>query len=224
MRPVAIAAEFAGTALLLVVIVGSGIAVETLGAAGGTQLFVHAVVVGLGLGALIATFAPVSGAHLNPAVTLGFLLRGRITTRAAGAYVVAQVAGAILGTLIAHASYGKALVSISSRERFGGGLWLGELIATVVLVGVILVLFESERAVHIPAAVGAWVAAAIVAMSSTGFANPAVTVARTATDSYTGIAPASVPMFVVFQIGGALSAVAFVSWHTRQMKQEEPVI
>jgi arsenate reductase len=223
MRSVAVAAEFAGTALLLVVIVGSGIAVETLGAAGAAQLFIHAVVVGLGLAALIATFAPVSGAHLNPAVTLAFLLRGRITARAAGAYVVAQVAGAVLGTVIAHASYGQAVISISSRTRIGGGLWLGELTATVVLVGVILVLFESARTEHIPAAAGAWVAAAIVAMSSTGFANPAVTVARAGTDSYTGIAPASVPMFVASQVAGALGAVAFVSWHARHMKQEEPV-
>lgn len=208
LRP-ALAAEFVGTALLLMLIVGSGIAVEKLSADPATALFIHAATVGLGLAALIAALGPISGAHFNPAVTLGFLMRRALGQRQAALYVVAQTTGGILGTVLTHVSFGQS-IDLSSAVRSGLGLWTSELVATAVLVGIILLLVHLDRGSHVPAAVGAWVAAAIVATASTGFANPAVTVGRAVTDSYTGIAPASVPMFLVAQLAGAFVAVMFV--------------
>lgn len=208
-RP-ALTAEFVGTGLLLVLVVGSGIAVERLGTDPAASLFIHAVTVGLGLAALIAALGPVSGAHFNPAVTIGFLLRRQVDRRTAGFYVLVQSLGAVVGTGVAHLSFGEPLATFAETVRTGPGLWLSELIATAVLVGLILMLVGLGQEARVPAAVGAWVAAAIVATASTGFANPAVTLARTVTDSYTGINPASVPMFLIAQLAGAFVAVAFV--------------
>lgn len=208
-RP-ALVAEFTGTGLLLVLVVGSGITVERLGTDPAVSLFIHAVTVGVGLAALIAALGPVSGAHFNPAVTIGFLLRRRVDRSTAGAYALVQALGAMVGTGVAHVSFGEPLATLGATVRTGPGLWLSELIATGVLVGIILVLVGRGQEAQVPAAVGAWVTAAIVATASAGFANPAVTAARAVTDTYTGISPASVPMFLVAQIIGAFVAVAFV--------------
>ncbi len=208
-RP-ALSAEFVGTGLLLVLVVGSGITVERLGTSPAVSLFIHAITVGVGLAALIAALGAISGAHFNPAVTIGFLLRRQVDRRTAGAYMLVQALGAIVGTGVAHLSFGEPLVTLGATERFGPGLWLSELIATGVLVGIILVLVGLGQEARVPTAVGAWVAAAIVATASTGFANPAVTLARAVTDTYTGISPGSVPMFLVAQLAGAFVAVAFV--------------
>lgn len=208
-RP-ALTAEFVGTGLLLVLVVGSGITVERLGTDPAASVFIHAATVGLGLAALIAALGPVSGAHFNPAVTIGFLLRRQVDRRTAGFYVLVQSLGAMVGTGVAHLSFGEPLATFAATVRTGPGLWLSELIATAVLVGLILVLVGLGQEARVPAAVGAWVAAAIVATASTGFANPAVTLARTVTDSYTGISPASVPMFLIAQLAGAFAAAAFV--------------
>lgn len=202
-----LAAEFLGTGLLLFVIVGSGIAVEGLSTDGAVQLLAHAVAVGAGLAALIAFLGPISGAHFNPAVTFGFWFSGSFPARSVGPYVGAQIAGAVLGVMVANASFGEAVVAVSDTPRGGAGPATAEFVATFVLVLLILGLVRSGRTTAVAPAVGAWVAAIIVATVSTGFANPAVTVARTVTDTYTGIAPASGLAFVAVQlIAGVVAA------------------
>lgn len=203
--------EFLGTALLLWVIVGSGIAVERLGSDGTGQLFAHAVVVGAGLAALIAFLAPVSGAHFNPAVSLGFWLTRAIPGRTALAYGCVQIAGALVGVAVASMTFGEGLMTVSDTSRNGIGKPFAELIATFVLVLLILGLVRAGRDAMVAPAVGAWVTAIVVATVSTGFANPAVTIARVFTDTFTGVAPASAPAFLIAQcVGGALAAATAV--------------
>lgn len=207
-----LAGEAIGTALLLYLVVGSGIVVDRSGADPVVLLFLHAAAVGLGLAALIAVLAPVSGAHLNPAVTLAFVLRRSVDRTVAMGYVAAQVGGGLVGTLLAHVSFAYPAISLSDRPRTGIGLWVSEAIVTAGLVAVIVLLAERRQHAWIPGAVGAWVAAAIFASSSTGFANPAVTIARVATDTYTGIAPGSVTGFLVAQTVGTVGSVAWIGW------------
>jgi glycerol uptake facilitator-like aquaporin len=201
--------EFLGTAMLLFIIVGSGIVVETTTDDGALALFAHAVIVGAGLAALIAFLAAVSGAHFNPAVSFGFLIDGAIGGRTALIYVGAQLVGAVVGVGLANATFGGAVLTLSTTERAGAGRLTAEFVATFILVLLILGLVRSRRTAAVAPAVGAWVAAIVFATVSTGFANPAVTVARAATDSYTGIAPASVAGYVTAQIAaGAAAAYA----------------
>ena len=201
-----IVAEGAGTALLLYVIVGSGIAAAEASDDAALQLFAHAIVVGVGLGVLIALFQSVSGSHFNPSVTIAFWRSGSMTPREAGGYVVAQLTGAVTGVVAANLSFDLAAVTVSSTSRDGAGRVGAEGIATFVLVLVILVLVRTDRAAAVPVAVGAWVSAIVFATSSTGFANPAVTGARMFTDTYTGIAPASVLGFLAAQVVAGLGA------------------
>ena len=202
-----VAAEWLGTTLLLFVIVGSGIAARELGSDGAGQLFAHAVAVGLALSVLILMFQTVSGSHFNPAVTIGFWRQGSMNGPTALRYVAAQLVGAVSGVVLANLSFGVPAVSIATTERTGFGSALSEGVGTFVLVLLILALVQSGRATAIPAAVGAWIAAIVFATSSTGFANPAVTIARMFSDTYTGIAPSSVPTFLVAQLVAALLAV-----------------
>lgn len=208
-----LAAEFLGTALLLFVIVGSGIAIERLSPELGVQLLFHAVAVGAGLAALIAFLAPVSGAHFNPSVSLGARLSGvtRSGTETAS-YIAMQVGGAITGVIVAAITFDEPSVSIATTVRAGYGRSLAEFIATFVLVLLILGLVRTGRDTLVPAAVGAWVATIILATASTGFANPAVTIARMFTDSFAGIAPGSAPAFLVAEVLGGLAAAAVAAW------------
>lgn len=199
--------ESLGTALLLYVIVGSGIAAQSLSQDAGVQLFAHAIAVGAGLAVIILMFASVSGSHFNPAVTLAFWMSGDIDSGGAVRYMVAQLVGAVAGVGVANFTFGQDVFAISSTTREGAGLVVSELIGTFVLVLVILALVRLGRSGLVPAAVGAWVAAIVFATASTGFANPAVTVSRMLTDTYTGIAPSSVPWFVVAQLAAAAAAV-----------------
>ena len=199
-------AELVGTCLLLFAIVGSGIMVQDLGNDPALQLFAHAVTVGAALALLIVVLGPLSGAHLNPAVTLVAWRQREVTGRVAGAYVLAQTVGAVAGVILAHASFERALVSISSTVRDGPGRALAETIATFVLVLVIFGLARTNRSELISWTAGLWIAVAIFATSSTGFANPAVTLARSLTDTFTGIAPVNVPAFILSQVTGALLA------------------
>jgi glycerol uptake facilitator-like aquaporin len=201
-------AEAVGTGLLLYVIVGSGIAAESLSDDGAVRLLGHALVVGVALAALIDLFQTVSGSHFNPSVALALWRSGDIGGRDAIAYLWVQVLGALLGVIAANVSFGLPSLSVATNPRSGLALLLAEGIATLVLVLIILSLMRSERSGHIPAAVGAWVGAIVFATSSTGFANPAVTVARMLTDSYTGIAPVSVAGFVVAQLAAGVLAAA----------------
>jgi arsenate reductase len=168
----------------------------------------NAMATGLALAAMILAFAPVSGAHLNPVVTMAGRLRGEMATAGAIAVVGAQVAGAVAGTIVANLTFGLPAVTTSTSVRSGAALWLSEAIATFGLVVVVRAVGPRGRPGATAAAVAAYVGTAIVFTPSTCFANPAVTLGRTLTDTFTGIAPASVPPFIAAQVLGALAAVA----------------
>ena len=209
-------AEFVGTALLVTAVVGSGIMATTLSPNDvGLQLLENSVATAFALGALILTFGPVSGAHFNPVVSaadwfLGRHTRTGLTGRDLAGYLVAQIAGAIAGSILANLMFDLAAVTLSTRERSAGNLWLGEVVATTGLLLLIFALVRSGRAAVAPAAVGAYIGAAYWFTSSTSFANPAVTVGRAFTDTFAGIAPGSVPGFVAFQLIGLPVGVGLV--------------
>ncbi|HEU5149335.1 MAG TPA: MIP/aquaporin family protein [Iamia sp.] len=204
-------AEALGSAFLLVAVVGSGIMASRLSPDDvGLQLLENAVATAAALVGLILMFGAVSGAHLNPAVTLVDRLLGTIGTRDAALYVAAQALGASAGTLTANAMFERPVFELATTTRSSGGLWLSEVVATVGLLLVIHGCVRTGRAGAVPFAVGAWIGGAYWFTSSTSFANPAVTVARTLSDSFAGIAPASVPMFVAMQVLGALIASGLV--------------
>jgi len=209
-------AEFVGTALLVTAVVGSGIMATTLSPGDvGLQLLENSIATALALGALILTFGPVSGAHLNPVVSAAdwFLGRRTGTGLAAsdlGGYVVAQVLGAIGGSILANVMFALAPVAWSHKQRAGGNLWLGEIVATAGLILLIFALARSGRAPVAPAAVGAYIGAAYWFTSSTSFANPAVTIGRAFTNTFAGISPGSVPGFVVAQLVGLAVGVGLL--------------
>ena len=204
-------AEFLGTALLLLAIVGSGITASTDGAAS-TQLFQHAIVVGAALTALILTFGHVSGAHFNPAVTLVDAAFGGMPWLSASGYVVAQATGGIIGVVGANLLFGLSSPMVASTPRTGPELAASEAVATFGLLVVIFGVVHSGRLGSVPGAVGAYIGGAIYFTSSTSFANPAVTIARMFTDTYTGIAPAGVLGFVAAQAAGAALAAVTIRW------------
>lgn len=210
-EPKRLVAEFLGTAVLLSAVVGSGIVTATDGAAS-TQLFQHAVAVGLVLVVLILVFGPVSGAHFNPVVTLADWWFGGLSAGRAWRYAGVQVAGAVAGTIATNVMFGEAAVALSANPRDGLGLAAGEAVATAGLLLVIFALVHTDRTTAVPGAVGAWIGAAIFFTASASFANPAVTLARALTDTWTGIAPASVPGFLAGQVLGVLVAVPLVRW------------
>jgi glycerol uptake facilitator-like aquaporin len=203
-------AELIGSTLLAATVVGSGIAAERLSPGQvGLQLLENSLVTGAVLVALILALGPVSAAF-NPAVTLAERVLGALSTRAAAAVVAAQVAGCCAGVVLAHLMFGLPAVDPSSTTRIGGGLWLGEVVATAGLLLVVFGVVRSGRTAHLAYAVGGYITAAYWFTSSTSFANPAITVARTLTDTFAGIAPASAPGFVLAQLVGAALAVAAV--------------
>ncbi|HSH62436.1 MAG TPA: aquaporin, partial [Acidimicrobiales bacterium] len=167
-------AEFLGTALLLVAVVGSGISAERLTTDVGLQLLVNALVSGAVLAAVILAVGPVSGAHLNPVVTLADRVFGGLSNRDAGAYVAAQVTGGVAGTVVANLMFSLPAVELSTRSRSSAGLWLGEVVATFGLALVVFGVVRSGRPTAAPFAVGTYVGAAVLFTSSTSFANPAV--------------------------------------------------
>ena len=211
-------AEFAGTAGLVAAVIGSGIAAARLSPHdAGLQLLENAVATGLALGALILMFGPVSGAHLNPIVSavdwwLGRRSRTGLTVRELGAYAGAQTLGAISGAVLANLMFGLPALSRSTTVRHGGNQWLAETIATAGLVLLIVALARSGRVAAAPAAVGAYIGAAYWWTSSTSFANPAVTIGRMFSDTFAGIAPASVPGYLAAQTIGGLLALAALAW------------
>ncbi|MCX5096398.1 aquaporin [Streptomyces sp. NBC_00365] len=212
------AAEAVGTGLLVTVVVGSGIQATGLSHDVGVQLLANSLATVFGLGVLITLLGPVSGAHFNPAVTLAAWFTGRRdnagpTLREVAAYVPAQVTGAIGGAVLADAMFARPLVKFSTHDRSAGHLWLGEVVATAGLILLIFGLERTGRAALAPAAVASYIGAAYWFTSSTSFANPAVTLGRTFTDTFAGIAPASIAPFIAAQLLGAalgLGAVAVV--------------
>lgn len=204
-------AEMLGSAGLVTVVIGSGISAQRLSPGdAGLQLLENALVTGAGLVALILAFGPVSGGHLNPVVTLADRVFGGVGNRSVLAYLPAQFVGGCLGAVIANLMFGLDAVDLSTRNRSGGGLWLSEGIATFGLVIVVFALARAGRAAVAPFAVGAYITAAYWWSSSTSFANPMIDVARTLSNTFAGIAPSSVPMFVVMQLAGAAAAVVVV--------------
>jgi glycerol uptake facilitator-like aquaporin len=206
-------AEFVGTGALVTAVVGSGIMASRLSPHdAGMRLVENSAATVLALGALIVALRPVSGAHFNPVVSVADWWLGRaagtgITAKAVGCYVSAQVIGAIGGSVLANLMFGLDPVTWSHTERSAGNLWLGEAIATAGLVALVFVLVRADRGDSIPVAVSAYIGAACWFTSSTSFANPAVTVGRAFTDTYAGIAPASLPGFVLAQAAGAAVGV-----------------
>jgi arsenate reductase len=204
-----VVAEAVGTGLLVAVVVGSGIFAQRLSpGAKGLQLLENSTATALGLMALILALGPVSGAHFNPVVTLADRLLGGIGSRRAGAYIAAQIAGGAVGAVVANLMFDLPAVEWATTRRSGTGQWLGEVVATFGLLMVILGVVRSGRTTAAPFAVGGYIGAAYWFTSSTSFANPAVTLARTLTDTFAGILPASAPMFVAAQLAGGLAAVA----------------
>jgi glycerol uptake facilitator-like aquaporin len=200
----AVLAEFVGTATLVMTVVGSGIAAQRLTDDIGVELLINALATVAALGVLIAVLLSISGAHLNPVVTLVMTIRREIRPRLAIAYVAAQLLGGVVGTLIAHGMYERAAVSSYHSDRGGFGTALGEVVATAGLVLVVLLAQRTALAWAVPA----WIGAAYFFTSSTSFANPAVTVGRAFTDSFAGIRWADVPFYVLAQVIGGLLALA----------------
>jgi glycerol uptake facilitator-like aquaporin len=204
-------AEFLGSAFLAAVVIGSGIAAANLSPGDiGLQLFENAAATAAGLFAIILMFGPVSGGHFNPVVSLVDASFGGLGWRDALAYIPAQIAGCIAGAVTANGMFALSAISISDKHRASEAHLLAEMVATLGLLLVIFSLARTRRGAGTPAAVGAYIGAAYFFTSSTSFANPAITVGRTFSDTFAGIAPSSVPGFIVAQLAGGALAIGLV--------------
>src|SRR5687767_11165946 len=206
------AAEAVGTAMLLATVVGSGIMGERLAAGNvAVVLLANTLATGAALVALILTFGPVSGAHFNPAVTLADASQGGLRWRDVPVYLTAQIGGAVVGVLIAHAMFQERVLMLSVRDRSGAAQMFSEFIATF---GLLVVIWgcSRRRSAAVPFAVGAYITSAYWFTASTSFANPAVTVARALSDTFAGIRPADVPGFIFAQFAGATAATLLFRW------------
>ena len=211
-----LAAEFIGTTFLLATVIGSGIMAERLaGANDALALLGNTVATGAMLFVLIVQLAPISGAHFNPAVTAVAGLDGGISWRDATLYVPVQILGAVVGVVVAHLMFGEAPLQIGAKMRTGPAQWLAEFVATFGLVMTILTTARA-RTEAVPMAVALYITAAYWFTASTSFANPAVTLARSLSDSFAGIRPVDVGPFVVAQMGGVGSALLFCRWMLRK--------
>lgn len=204
-------AEVIGTSLLLATVVGSGIMAERLTDIPALALLANASATAAALVVLVTIFGPISGAQFNPVVTLAALLHRQLRYDEALLYIVAQVAGALIGTAVAHLMFDLPIAQLSQHARTGGGQWLGEVVATAGLLLVIGIAGKRQPST-VPALVGLYIGAAYWFTSSTSFANPAVTLARAFTDTFSGIALADVPAFVLAQLVGASVGVALARW------------
>ena len=205
-------AEWVGTFSLLATVVGSGIMAENL--AGGNvalALLGNTIPTGAILVVLITVFGPISGAHFNPAVTLSFALRKQITIKDSALYVLAQITGGIVGVFAAHFMFDMDIIDASTKVRTGPGQWMGEFVATFGLVGTIMACIKAKPSA-VPMAVGLYITAAYWFTSSTSFANPAVTIARSFSDSFAGIHPADVAAFIAVQLIAAVAATYTFKW------------
>jgi len=218
--PRRVTAEFLGTAFLVAAVVGSGIMGERL--ANGNvalALLANTIATGAALVALIATFGPVSGAHLNPAVSLADAMEGGLTWAEAMAYICAQIIGGIGGAATAHVMFSLPLVSVSHRNRSGPAQVFSEFIATFGLLSVIWGCSRLRSAI-VPFAVGGYITAAYWFTASTSFANPAVTIARSLSDTFSGIRPLDVPFFLIAQVAGAIGATLLFRWLVPSLRQQ----
>ena len=212
--PRRLVAEALGTGLLVATVVGSGIMAESLTKDVALALLGNTLPTGAILVVLITILGPVSGAHFNPAVTLVFALKRELPPRQALSYILAQVAGGILGTVMAHAMFALPLLDASLKVRTGGAQWLAEGVAAFGLVATILAGIRFERGA-VPWLVGLYITAAYWFTSSTSFANPAVAIARSMTNTFSGIRPADLPGFIAAEFGGAIAALLLMNWLLR---------
>ncbi len=206
-------AEFIGTAMLLCAVVGSGIMAERL--AGGNvavALLANTIATGAALVALILMFAPISGAHFNPVVSLSGALRGDNKWSDAFLYTLIQIAGALIGVAVANVMFGLPAFFASTKVRTGFGQWLGEFVASFGLIGLIIAVSRRHKIFSVPVAVAAYITAAYWFTSSTSFANPAVTIARSLSDTFAGIQPIDAPGFIAAQLLGAILATYLFDW------------
>jgi glycerol uptake facilitator-like aquaporin len=203
-------AEYLGTALLVAIVVGSGIMATDLTQDVGLQLLINTIATVFGLAVLILILAPISGAHFNPVVTLVDLIQGKSSVTQFLQYAVVQTAGAITGAFLVNAMFGNAIIQTATKIRSGNNLYLAEIVATAGLILVINLLVSQKNLTVIPAAVAAWIGSAYFFTSSTSFANPAVTIGRTFSDSFAGIAPECAPKFIAAQILGAIIGLGLV--------------
>lgn len=209
--PRRIAAEALGTALLVATVVGSGIMAETLTKDVALALLGNTLATGAILVVLITTLGPVSGAHFNPAVTLVLALKRDLSARDAFLYVLAQIAGGVIGTLIAHAMFALPLLEASAKIRTGGAQWFSEGVAAFGLVVTILAGIRFQKSA-VPWLVGLYITAAYWFTASTSFANPAVALARSITDTFSGIRPVDLPGFIAAELAGAILALWAMNW------------
>jgi glycerol uptake facilitator-like aquaporin len=205
-------AEWLGTAFLLAAVVGSGIMAQKLaGGNGALALLCNTIPTGAILAVLILTFGKISGAHFNPAVTIAFTLRGELSWTAGAVYIAAQILGAVIGVWAAHLMFELPLWQFSATVRAGAGQWLAEAIATF---GLLLTIFgcAASAPAAVPYAVGLYITSAYWFTASTSFANPAVTIARSLSDTFAGIAPSGAPGFIASQMAGAIAALLVGRW------------
>ena len=219
-----VTAEMLGTAFLVAAVVGSGIMAERLsGGNVGLALLANTLATGFALVALILTFGPISGAHFNPVVTLADAMEQGIPWKEAPAYIVAQIVGGVAGTLCAHTMFGLSIVSASHHTRTGPAQLFGEFVATF---GLVCVIWGCSRfrSSAVAFAVGSYIAAAYWFTSSTSFANPAVTIARSLSDTFSGIRPADVPGFILAQFTGGIAATLLFRWPVPGLTADAPDI
>ncbi|HYZ44068.1 MAG TPA: MIP/aquaporin family protein [Xanthobacteraceae bacterium] len=209
--------EWLGTAFLLAAVVGSGIMAQKLASDAALALLCNTLATGAILAVLILVFGPLSGAHFNPAVSVGFALRSELPWSEAAIYIAAQLLGGLVGVWVAHLMFELPVWQFSITERTGAGQWLAEAVATF---GLVLTIFAcvAQRPESVPYAVGLYITAAYWFTASTSFANPAVTIARSLSNTFAGIAPSGVAAFVVSQFAGMLAAVALSRWLWREAK------
>jgi glycerol uptake facilitator-like aquaporin len=220
--PRRLTAEALGTALLVATVVGSGIMAEGLTRDVALALLGNTLPTGAILVVLITTLGPISGAHFNPAVTLVFALKRDLPPRDALSYMAAQIIGGIAGTVLAHAMFALPLLEASLKPRTGGAQWLAEGVAAFGLVATILAGIRFERAA-VPWLVGLYITAAYWFTSSTSFANPAVAIARSMTNTFSGIRPADLPGFIAAELCGALAGLMLMSWLLRAGGEGAPI-
>jgi glycerol uptake facilitator-like aquaporin len=220
--PRRLVAEALGTALLVATVVGSGIMAETLTKDVALALLANTLPTGAILVVLITILGPISGAHFNPAVSLVFALKRDLTARDALSYIAVQVAAGLVGTMMAHAMFALPLFEASLKMRTGGAQWLAEGVAAFGLVATILAGIRFERA-SVPWLVGLYITAAYWFTSSTSFANPAVAIARSMTNTFSGIRPTDLPGFVAAELCGAVAALMLMSWLLRTRSDAPPM-
>ena len=215
-------AEALGTALLVVTVVGSGIMAETLTKDTALALLGNTLPTGAMLAVLITIFGPISGAHFNPAVSLVFALRRELSARDAGFYIAAQIFGGVIGTIVAHGMFGLPFLDASLKVRTGGAQWFAEAVAAFGLITTILAGMRFNRT-GVPWLVGLYITAAYWFTASTSFSNPAVAIARSFTNTFSGIRPVDLPGFIVAELCGAVAGLIVMTWLLQPSREAMPL-